>query len=168
MFRDFFIFFIWDEHEFLRRHHGRWIILGLPGTGHQLVLFRGILGKVPLQHSIRRGLRLAGDYKIIRVAAILYTKLGILPALEIFKSIGSHIYSTSYRYFITPVPTFLVFIINSSNTEIQKAVEEYIRYYNNDRIQAKTKWMLPVKFREASMCRAKFIHCVQNSGYISL
>ena len=33
-----------------------------------------------------------------------------------------------------------------------KAVEEYIRYYNNDRIQAKTKWMPPARYREASMC----------------
>lgn len=34
----------------------------------------------------------------------------------------------------------------------EKAVEEYIDYYNNKRIQAKTKWMLPVKYRETSMC----------------
>ena len=33
-----------------------------------------------------------------------------------------------------------------------KAVEEYIHYYNNERIQKKTKWMPPVKYREASMC----------------
>ena len=33
-----------------------------------------------------------------------------------------------------------------------KAVAEYIDYYNNERIQAKTKWMPPVKYREASMC----------------
>lgn len=33
-----------------------------------------------------------------------------------------------------------------------KAVEEYIDYYNNISIQAKTKWMPPVKYREASMC----------------
>jgi transposase InsO family protein len=32
------------------------------------------------------------------------------------------------------------------------AVEEYIDYYNNERIQAKTKWMSPVKYRETSMC----------------
>ena len=32
-----------------------------------------------------------------------------------------------------------------------KAVEEYINYYNNKRIQAKTKWMPPVKYREASI-----------------
>ena len=32
-----------------------------------------------------------------------------------------------------------------------KAIEEYINYYNNERIQAKTKWMPPVKYREASM-----------------
>lgn len=32
-----------------------------------------------------------------------------------------------------------------------QAIEEYINYYNNERIQKKTKWMPPVKFREASM-----------------
>ena len=31
------------------------------------------------------------------------------------------------------------------------AMEEYIDYYNNRRIQVKTKWMPPTKFREASM-----------------
>ena len=31
------------------------------------------------------------------------------------------------------------------------AIAEYIDYYNNKRIQAKTKWMPPSKFREASM-----------------
>ena len=34
------------------------------------------------------------------------------------------------------------------------AVREYISYYNNERIQAKTKWMPPVKYREASTCSA--------------
>ena len=33
-----------------------------------------------------------------------------------------------------------------------EAVKEYIHYYNNERIQKKTKWMPPVKYREASMC----------------
>ena len=32
-----------------------------------------------------------------------------------------------------------------------KAIDEYIDYYNNKRIQAKTKWMPPVKYRETSM-----------------
>ena len=32
-----------------------------------------------------------------------------------------------------------------------KAIADYIDYYNNRRIQAKTKWMPPVKFRETSM-----------------
>ena len=32
-----------------------------------------------------------------------------------------------------------------------KAIEEYIDYYNNKRIQAKTKWMPPVKYRETSI-----------------
>ena len=31
-----------------------------------------------------------------------------------------------------------------------KAIADYIDYYNNRRIQAKTKWMPPAKFREAS------------------
>ena len=33
-----------------------------------------------------------------------------------------------------------------------KAIKEYISYYNNERIQKKTKWMPPAKYREASMC----------------
>ena len=33
------------------------------------------------------------------------------------------------------------------------AIEEYIDYYNNRRIQRKTKWMPPSHFREASMMR---------------
>jgi len=35
-----------------------------------------------------------------------------------------------------------------------KAIDEYISYYNNIRIQRKTKWMPPVKYRIASMCSA--------------
>lgn len=35
--------------------------------------------------------------------------------------------------------------------QFYKAVEDYIYYYNNERIQSKTKWMPPVKFREASI-----------------
>jgi len=40
----------------------------------------------------------------------------------------------------------------TSFEEFADAVERYIYYYNNERIQAKTKWMPPVKYREASMC----------------
>ena len=32
-----------------------------------------------------------------------------------------------------------------------KAIAEYIDYYNNNRIQTKTKWMPLSEFREASM-----------------
>ena len=35
--------------------------------------------------------------------------------------------------------------------EFSKAVDEYIYHYNNERIQKKTNWMPPVKYREASM-----------------
>lgn len=35
--------------------------------------------------------------------------------------------------------------------DFANAVNEYINYYNNERIQAKTKWMPPVKYRKASM-----------------
>ena len=31
------------------------------------------------------------------------------------------------------------------------AMSEYIHYYNNERIQAKTKWMPPMQYREASI-----------------
>jgi putative transposase len=36
--------------------------------------------------------------------------------------------------------------------EFSKAVDKYIYYYNNERIQKKTNWMPPAKYREASMC----------------
>ena len=42
----------------------------------------------------------------------------------------------------------------ASFVDFSKAVEEYIDYYNNKRIQAKTKWMPPVQYRIASMCSA--------------
>ena len=35
-----------------------------------------------------------------------------------------------------------------------KAIADYIDYYNNSSIQAKTKWMPPSKFREASMMKS--------------
>ena len=35
--------------------------------------------------------------------------------------------------------------------EFAEAINEYIDYYNNERIQKKTKWMSPVKYRETSM-----------------
>ena len=39
----------------------------------------------------------------------------------------------------------------SSFESFKNAIAEYIDYYNNRRIQAKTKWMPPSKFREASI-----------------
>ncbi len=36
--------------------------------------------------------------------------------------------------------------------EFSVAMAQYIDYYNNERIQAKTKWMPPTKYRMASMC----------------
>ena len=50
-----------------------------------------------------------------------------------------------------------------------KAIADYIDYYNNRRIQAKTKWMPPVKFREASMMKNELFSstgAVQKIGYI--
>ena len=38
------------------------------------------------------------------------------------------------------------------------AIAEYIDYYNNSRIQAKTKWMPPSKFREASRMEASLFN----------
>ena len=35
--------------------------------------------------------------------------------------------------------------------EFAVAIAEYIDYYNNERIQVKTKWMPPVKYRETSI-----------------
>ena len=39
----------------------------------------------------------------------------------------------------------------SSFESFSKAIVEYIGYYDNSGIQAKTKWMPPSKFRKASM-----------------
>lgn len=41
----------------------------------------------------------------------------------------------------------------TSFESFSRAIDEYIDYYNNRRIQAKTKWMPPSKFREASMLK---------------
>jgi len=35
--------------------------------------------------------------------------------------------------------------------QFEKAINDYINYYNNKRIKAKTKWMPPSEFRKASM-----------------
>ena len=40
----------------------------------------------------------------------------------------------------------------TSFEKFSDAIREYINYYNNERIQVKTKWMPPVKYREASIC----------------
>ena len=40
----------------------------------------------------------------------------------------------------------------SSFEEFSKKVKEYIDYYNNKRIQEKTKWMTPVQYRKSSIC----------------
>lgn len=37
-----------------------------------------------------------------------------------------------------------------SFNEFSKAIDEYIDYYNNKRIQSKTKWMPPTIFRRTS------------------
>ena len=39
-----------------------------------------------------------------------------------------------------------------------EAMKEYMDYYKNDRIQKKTKWMPPVKYREASICAAQILN----------
>ena len=38
--------------------------------------------------------------------------------------------------------------------EFSKAIAEYINYFNTERIQSKTKWMSPVRYRETSMIQA--------------
>ncbi len=41
----------------------------------------------------------------------------------------------------------------SSFDEFSKAIDEYIYYFNNERIQSKTKRMPPTKYRQASYCK---------------
>ena len=43
----------------------------------------------------------------------------------------------------------------TSFEKFSEAMDEYIRYYNNERIQAKTNWMPPVKYRFYNKCWGK-------------
>lgn len=43
-------------------------------------------------------------------------------------------------------------MLDNAFAKFPDAVREYIEYYNNKRIQKKTKWMSPVKYRETSIC----------------
>ena len=38
--------------------------------------------------------------------------------------------------------------------DFSEAVERYVAYYNNERIQKKTEWMTPVEYRKANMFAA--------------
>ena len=40
----------------------------------------------------------------------------------------------------------------ASFQDFKKAINKYIDYYNNSRIQFKTKWMPPAVYRKASIC----------------
>ena len=44
----------------------------------------------------------------------------------------------------------------TSFEDFAKAIDEYIDYYDNHRIQAKTKWMPPSVFRKASICKTSY------------
>ena len=44
----------------------------------------------------------------------------------------------------------------ASFEDFSKAIDEYIDYYKNHRIQAKTKWMPPSVFRKASICETSY------------
>ena len=63
---------------------------------------------------------------------------------------------SAIRRIILPVKTAGGLIKNQypSFEAFSKAIADYIDYYNNSRIQAKTKWMPPSKFRETSMMEA--------------
>ena len=38
--------------------------------------------------------------------------------------------------------------------DFSEAVERYVAYYNNERIQKKTEWMTPVEYRKANIFAA--------------
>ena len=40
----------------------------------------------------------------------------------------------------------------ASFQDFKKAIDKYIDYYNNRRIQAKTRWMPPAVYRKTSIC----------------
>lgn len=70
--------------------------------------------------------------------------------------------SLKYRIAIKSVS----YCINNTilfSVHFSKAVEEYIDYYNNKRIQAKTKWMPPVQYRITSICFTWLIIWISDS-----
>ena len=52
----------------------------------------------------------------------------------------------------------------ASFDEFSQAVKKYIDYYNNERIQVKTKWMSPVEYRKHPCVQLYLDLCVQIMG----
>ena len=48
-------------------------------------------------------------------------------------------------------------------SDLHRAIDKYINYYNNERIKSKTKWMLHSKCREASILSLRY-----NSIHLSI
>ena len=81
---------------------------------------------------------------------ILWLRSGCRTDLSLLYELGK-----TWRYRAVVIRSGFGSLINNSSFEsFSKAIAEYIDYYNNTRIQAKTKWMPPSKFREASMMEA--------------
>lgn len=75
---------------------------------------------------------------------IIQSKLENLHGPEVLKR-------NSNRVWITDEKLELISKIMAGKSVRSIAVDEYIDYYKNERIQEKTKWMPPVKYKEASM-----------------
>ena len=93
-------------------------------------------------HKTPNGVRTDTFHRLIRD----WVKLEQLHGSDINKCRGTNKYWSPKEKFE------LVCQVLSGQGLRAVAIEEYINYYNNRRIQKKTKWMPPVKYREASMC----------------
>ena len=84
-------------------------------------------------------------YHVKRHKALTVRIAGLTEDLEELRSEKALLLQKFEYGFEKDYPSFEAF---------SKAIADYIDYYNNSRIQAKTKWMPPSKFREASMMEA--------------
>lgn len=70
---------------------------------------------------------------------------------EILRSVRAEKMSAEGKSIFAHDPKGKVAAAYSSFESFSKAIAEYIGYYDNSGIQAKTKWIPPSKFRKASM-----------------
>lgn len=99
---------------------------GIEGIEIAFLLQQFLSGKEPAKHGVIQSMSRKGNCYDNCIMEIFFSRLK----------------NEMFYGFKKESPSFEAF---------QNAIAEYIDYYNNRRIQAKTKWMSPFKFREASM-----------------